>query len=36
LIVMASHGRRGISRVLLGSQAQKVVTLSPIPVLIFR
>ena len=36
LIVMASHGRRGLSRTLLGSQAQKVVTLSPIPVLICR
>lgn len=36
LIVMASHGRRGISRALLGSQANKVVTLSEIPVLICR
>jgi nucleotide-binding universal stress UspA family protein len=36
LIVMASHGRRGVSRMLLGSQAQKVVTLSPVPVLIWR
>ena len=36
LIVVASHGRRGISRVLLGSQATKVVTLSPIPVLVCR
>ena len=36
LIVMASHGRRGISRVLLGSQAAKVVTLSPVPVLVCR
>ena len=36
LIVMASHGRRGISRVLLGSQAMKVVTLSPVPVLVCR
>jgi nucleotide-binding universal stress UspA family protein len=36
LIVMASHGRRGISRVLLGSQATKVVTLSPVPVLVCR
>ena len=36
LIVMASHGRRGISRVLLGSQATKVVTLSPFPVLVCR
>jgi nucleotide-binding universal stress UspA family protein len=36
LIVMASHGRRGLSRLLLGSQANKVVTLSPVPVLIHR
>jgi nucleotide-binding universal stress UspA family protein len=34
--VMASHGRRGVSRVLLGSQANKVVTHSTIPVLIVR
>ena len=36
LIVMGSHGRRGIARLLLGSQATKVVTLSPVPVLIYR
>jgi nucleotide-binding universal stress UspA family protein len=36
LIVMASHGRRGLSKLLLGSQANKVVTLSPTPVLIYR
>jgi nucleotide-binding universal stress UspA family protein len=36
LIVMASHGRRGAARMLLGSQAQKVVTLSPIAVLVCR
>lgn len=36
LIVMASHGRRGLARLLLGSQANKVVTLSPVPVLICR
>jgi nucleotide-binding universal stress UspA family protein len=36
LIVMASHGRRGISKVLLGSQATKVVSLSPVPVLVCR
>lgn len=34
LIVMASHGRRGLSRMFLGSQAAKVVTLSKVPVLI--
>ena len=36
LIVMASHGRRGFSRILLGSQATKVVSLSPVPVLVCR
>lgn len=36
LIVMASHGRRGVARVLLGSQANKVVTHSSVPVLICR
>jgi len=33
LIVMASHGRRGLTRLLLGSQAQNVVTHSGISVL---
>jgi nucleotide-binding universal stress UspA family protein len=36
LIVMASHGRRGIARLLLGSQATRVVTLSTVPVLVCR
>lgn len=36
LIVMASHGRSGLSRMLLGSQATKVVGLSHLPVLICR
>jgi nucleotide-binding universal stress UspA family protein len=36
LIVMASHGRRGLTRLLLGSQANKVVTYSTVPVLICR
>jgi nucleotide-binding universal stress UspA family protein len=36
LIVMGSHGRGGIARLLLGSQATKVVTLSSVPVLICR
>lgn len=36
LIVMASHGRRGISKLLLGSQATEVLTHSKIPVLVCR
>jgi nucleotide-binding universal stress UspA family protein len=36
LIVMASHGRRGVTRLLLGSQANSVITHSTIPVLICR
>ncbi len=36
LIVMASHGRRGVNRLLLGSQANEVVTHSKVPVLIVR
>lgn len=36
LIVMASHGRRGLGRLLLGSQTSEVVSHSPIPVLVVR
>jgi nucleotide-binding universal stress UspA family protein len=36
LIVMASHGRRGLIGVLLGSETQKVLTHSKIPVLVCR
>lgn len=36
LIVMASHGRSGVAGVLIGSQAQKVLTHSKIPVLVVR
>ena len=36
LIIMASHGRRGIKKVLLGSVANEVITHSMIPVLIYR
>lgn len=36
LIVMASHGRRGLTAVLLGSETQKVLTHSTIPVLVCR
>jgi nucleotide-binding universal stress UspA family protein len=36
LIVMASHGRRGLSQLLLGSETQKVLTYGDIPVLVYR
>lgn len=36
LIVMASHGRRGLQGILLGSETQKVLTHSKIPVLVCR
>ncbi|MBS1189385.1 MAG: UspA [Rhodocyclaceae bacterium] len=36
LIFMASHGRRGISGFLLGSETNKVLTHSRIPVLVYR
>jgi len=36
LIMMASHGRRGVGALLLGSETQKVLTHSKIPVLVYR
>ena len=36
LIVMASHGRRGLSAMVLGSETQKVLIHSKIPVLVCR
>jgi len=36
LIVMGSHGRTGLSRMLLGSKAQNVVQLAPMPVTIVK
>ncbi|MEO6030285.1 MAG: universal stress protein [Burkholderiaceae bacterium] len=36
LIVMASHGRGGVSALLLGSETQKVLTHSKVPVLVVR
>jgi nucleotide-binding universal stress UspA family protein len=35
-IVMASHGRKGISAILLGSETQKVLTHSKLPVIVVR
>jgi len=36
LIIMASHGRRGLKRLLLGSETQQVLTHSHTPVLVLR
>jgi len=36
LVVIGTHGRRGLSRALLGSVAEKVVRMSPVPVLTVR
>ena len=36
LIVLASHGRRGLQRLLLGSETQKVLAGSTLPVLVLR
>lgn len=36
LIVMASHGRRGVSALLLGSETQKVLTHCAVPVLVVK
>ena len=36
LIVMASHGRKGIKRLLLGSETQQVLTHTTVPVLVLK
>jgi nucleotide-binding universal stress UspA family protein len=36
LIIMASHGRKGVKGLLLGSETQKVLVHSDIPVLVYR
>lgn len=36
LVVVGTHGRKGLSHVVLGSVAEKVVRMSPIPVLVVR
>ena len=36
LVLMASHGRRGVAAVVLGSETVKVLTHSKIPVLVYR
>jgi nucleotide-binding universal stress UspA family protein len=36
LVVIGTHGRRGVGRMLLGSDAEQVVRHAPVPVLLFR
>jgi nucleotide-binding universal stress UspA family protein len=36
LIVLGSHGRRGVKRVLLGSDADQIIRYAPVPVLVVR
>ena len=36
VIVIGTHGRRGVSRVMLGSDAEQVVRMAPVPVLLVR
>ena len=36
LVVIGTHGRRGVGRMLLGSDAEQVLRLSPVPVLLVR
>jgi nucleotide-binding universal stress UspA family protein len=36
LIVLGTHGRRGVRRLVLGSDAEQVVRTSPVPVLLLR
>lgn len=36
LVVIGSHGRRGVQRLLLGSGAEEIVRLAPVPVLVIR
>jgi nucleotide-binding universal stress UspA family protein len=36
LVVVGTHGRRGLGRALLGSGAEQVIRLAPVPVLVVR
>ena len=36
LIIMGTHGRTGLSHVLIGSVAEKVLRLAPCPVMVLR
>jgi len=36
MIIVGSHGRTGLSHVLIGSKAERLVRLSPIPVIVIK
>ena len=36
LVVVGTHGRRGVGRMLLGSGAEQIIRLAPVPVLVVR
>jgi nucleotide-binding universal stress UspA family protein len=36
LIVVGTHGRRGVGRILMGSGAEHIVRMAPVPVLVIR
>lgn len=36
LIVVGTHGRKGIGRVFLGSGAEQIIRLAPVPILVIR
>ena len=36
LIVLGTHGRRGVGRLLMGSGAEQIIRLAPVPVLVVR
>jgi nucleotide-binding universal stress UspA family protein len=36
LIVVGTHGRRGMGRVLMGSGAEQIIRIAPVPVLVVR
>ncbi len=36
LIVVGTHGRRGVGRALMGSGAEQIIRLAPVPVLVVR
>ena len=36
LVVLGTHGRRGVGRLILGSDAEQVLRLAPVPVLMVR